>query len=57
MADCWVPDYCDPEKFQYKLCKLRLRGRAKPGTLFRKWRVSTGISKHVSEPQTTVEGM
>ena len=32
LADCWVPDYCDPEKFQYKLCKLRLRGRAKPGT-------------------------
>ena len=32
LADCWVPDYCDPETFQYKLCKLRLRGRAKPGT-------------------------
>ena len=25
--DCWAPDYCDPERFQYKLCKLRLRGR------------------------------
>jgi len=25
--DCWVPDYCEPERFQYKLCKLRLRGR------------------------------
>lgn len=24
---CWVPDYCDPEAFRYKLCKLRLRGR------------------------------
>mmetsp|Transcript_23310 Transcript_23310/g.59417 ORF Transcript_23310/g.59417 Transcript_23310/m.59417 type:complete len:149 (+) Transcript_23310:227-673(+) len=27
MADCWVPDYCEPETFKYKLCKLRLRGR------------------------------
>ena len=27
-ADCWVPDYCEPEKFEYKLCRLRLRGRA-----------------------------
>ena len=26
--DCWVPDYCEPEHFYYKLCKLRLRGRA-----------------------------
>ena len=26
--DCWVPDYCDPAHFYYKLCKLRLRGRA-----------------------------
>ena len=25
--DCWVPDYCEPEHFEYKLCKLRLRGR------------------------------
>lgn len=25
--DCWAPDYCDPERFEYKLCKLRLRGR------------------------------
>ena len=34
LADCWVPDYCDPEKFRYKLCRLRLRGRAKPGTQY-----------------------
>ena len=34
LADCWVPDYCDPEKFQYKLCRLRLRGRAKPGNQY-----------------------
>lgn len=26
-ADCWVPDYCDPDRFEYKLCKLRLRSR------------------------------
>uniref|UniRef100_A0A7S0HRI2 Uncharacterized protein n=1 Tax=Phaeocystis antarctica TaxID=33657 RepID=A0A7S0HRI2_9EUKA len=32
--DCWVPDYCDPETFQYKLCRLRLRGRAKPGNQY-----------------------
>ena len=30
-SDCWVPDYCEPEKFKYKLCKLRLRGRAPRG--------------------------
>ena len=34
LADCWVPDYCEPEKFQYKLCRLRLRGRAKPGNQY-----------------------
>ena len=34
LADCWVPDYCDPETFQYKLCRLRLRGRAKPGNQY-----------------------
>lgn len=27
-ADCWAPDYCEPEHFYYRLCKLRLRGRA-----------------------------
>jgi hypothetical protein len=27
--DCWAPDYCEPEHFYYRLCKLRLRGRAK----------------------------
>ena len=27
-AGCWVPDYCNPEQFKYKLCKLRLRSRA-----------------------------
>ena len=27
-ADCWAPDYCEPSKFEYKLCKLRLRGRS-----------------------------
>merc|ERR1719263_2577391 len=32
--DCWAPDYCRPEEFSYKLCKLRLRGRAKPGSEF-----------------------
>jgi len=25
--DCWVPDYCEPETFYYRLCKLRLRTR------------------------------
>jgi len=25
--DCWAPDYCMPETFRYKLCKLRLRDR------------------------------
>ena len=34
LADCWVPDYCEPETFQYKLCRLRLRGRAKPGNQY-----------------------
>ena len=24
-TDCWVPDYCEPEHFYYKVCKLRLR--------------------------------
>ena len=33
-TDCWVPDYCEPDKFKYKLCKLRLRNRAKPGDAF-----------------------
>ena len=23
-----MPDYCEPSQFQYKLCKLRLRGRS-----------------------------
>lgn len=23
-ADCWVPDYCAPRHFKYRLCKLRL---------------------------------
>ena len=25
--DCWIPDYCDPDKFEYRVCKLRLRNR------------------------------
>ena len=33
-GDCWVPDYCVPETFRYKICKLRMRGRAKPGDEF-----------------------
>ena len=28
VADCWVPDYCEPQTFKYKLCKLRLRGKS-----------------------------
>ena len=31
-TDCWVPDYCNAEQFRYKLCKLRLRGRASTKT-------------------------
>ena len=27
IAECWAPDYCEPEHFYYRLCKLRLRGR------------------------------
>ena len=26
-VECWAPDYCNPDEFRYKLCKLRLRGR------------------------------
>ena len=26
-ADCWAADWCKPETFKYKLCKLRLRNR------------------------------
>merc|ERR1712113_580625 len=25
--DCWAPDYCNAANFEYKICKLRLRGR------------------------------
>ncbi|KAL1526587.1 hypothetical protein AB1Y20_015292 [Prymnesium parvum] len=32
--DCWVPDYCEPKEFRYKLCKLRLRGRKPKGDEF-----------------------
>ena len=28
-ADCWAPDYCNPETFKYQLCKIRLRGRGR----------------------------
>ena len=30
-ADCWAPDYCNPEQFRYQLCKLRVRTRPGKG--------------------------